>query len=138
MNTNELDQLVPAGAEVRAGGETLQIKPLKIGQVPAFLRAITPALQALGKQPVDWLALFSRHGENLLDAISVAVGKSRGWVDGLDADDAVALVATIIEVNADFFTRHLLARLDSVFTRMAERLPKMPQTAADGSTPASA
>ncbi len=138
MTANELEQLVPAGAEVRAGGETLHIKPLKIGQVPGFLRAITPALQALSKQPVDWLALFAGHGEDLLAAISIAVGKSRRWVDGLDADDAVALVAAIIEVNADFFTRHLMARLDGVFTRMAERLPKAPPAVADGSTPASA
>ena len=109
---SDLDKLVPQAVEVSLAGEVVAIKPLKIGQMPAFLRAITPVMQQLGGNGIDWLALFGEHGDDLLTAVSIAIGKPRAWVDALDADEAILVAAKVIEVNADFFTRTVMPRLN--------------------------
>lgn len=129
---NDLDTLVPQGIELVIDGEPLVIKPLKVGQLPGFLRAISPVMQQISSTEIDWLALFGERGDDLLSAIAIAVGKPRAWVDELAADEAILLAAKVIEVNADFFTRTVMPRLDGV---LAESL-KVPATTA-GSTPSS-
>lgn len=112
---NELDTLVPAGAKLDIAGEMLHILPLKVGQLPSFLRAIAPAMQQLSAPGIDWLALFGERGDDLLTGIAIAIGKPREWVDALAADEAILLATKVIEVNADFFTRTVLPRLDALF-----------------------
>ena len=129
---NELDTLVPQGIELVIDGEPMVIKPLKVGQLPGFLRAISPVMQQISSTEIDWLALFGERGDDLLSAIAIAVGKPRVWVDELAADEAILLAAKVIEVNADFFTRTVMPRLDGV---LAAGL-KVP-AAKVGSTPSS-
>ena len=129
---NDLDTLVPQGIELVIDGEPLVIKPLKVGQLPGFLRAISPVMQQISATEIDWLALFGERGDDLLSAIAIAVGKPRVWVDELAADEAILLAAKVIEVNADFFTRTVMPRLDGV---LAAGL-KVP-AAKVGSTPSS-
>ena len=127
---SELETLIPAGADVLIAGEALTIRPLKVGQLPAFLRAITPVMQSLTAGEIDWLALFGERGHDLLTAIAIAIGKPRAWVDELAADEALLLAAKVIEVNADFFTRTVIPKLDGLFAAVE-------RTAAAGSTPSS-
>jgi len=127
--THELEGLVPSGAEVTVAGECLQLMPLRVGQIPAFLRAVGPVLQQLREGEIDWLALLAERGDDLLAAISVAAGKPRPWVEALAPDEALLLAARIVEVNADFFTRQVIPRLEQLFARL-------PQAMA-GSTPSS-
>ena len=129
---NDLDTLVPQGIELVIDGEPMVIKPLKVGQLPGFLRAISPVMQQISSTEIDWLALFGERGDDLLSAIAIAVGKPRAWVDELAADEAILLAAKVIEVNADFFTRTVMPRLDGV---LAAGL-KVP-AAKVGSTPSS-
>ena len=129
---SDLETLIPQAVELVIDGEPLAIKPLKVGQMPAFLRAITPVMQQIGGDGIDWLALFGERGDDLLTAVSIAVGKPRAWVDELAADEAILLAAKVIEVNADFFTRTVMPRLDGV---LAAGL-KVP-AAKVGSTPSS-
>ena len=133
---NDLEKLIPQAVELTVGGETLAIKPLKVGQMPAFLRAISPVMQHLTRSEIDWLALFGEHGDDLLSAIAIAVSKPRPWVEELAADEAIVLAAKVIEVNADFFTRTVLPKLDGLFTRAKGLVPAPTQTS--GSTPSSA
>ena len=133
---NDLEQLIPQAVELTVGGETLAIKPLKVGQMPAFLRAISPVMQHLMRAEIDWLTLLGEQGDDLLAAIAIAVAKPRQWVDDLAADEAILLAAKVIEVNADFFTRTVLPKLDGLFTR-AKGLALAPAPAS-GSTPSSA
>ena len=129
---SDLETLIPPGVELVIGGEALTIKPLKVGQMPAFLRAISPAIQELTSPEIDWLRLFGERGDDLLSAIAIAVGRPRTWLDELAADDAILLAAKVIEVNADFFTRTVIPKLDRVFAP----LNRAPLPAA-GSTPSS-
>ena len=130
---NDLNTLIPQGIELVIDGEPLAVKPLKVGQLPAFLRAITPVMQQLTAPEIDWLDLFGRHGDDLLSAVAIAVAKPRAWVDELAADEAVLLAAKVIEVNADFFTRTVLPRLDGLFVQPRDLSP-----AVGGSMPSSA
>ena len=114
---SDLETLIPQGVELVIDGELLAIKPLKVGQMPAFLRAITPVMQQIGGDGIDWLALFGERGDDLLTAVSIAVGKPRAWVDELAADEAILLAAKVIEVNADFFTRTVMPRLDGLIVQ---------------------
>lgn len=139
MNTrmNDLNTLIPQGIELVIDGEPLAVKPLKVGQLPAFLRAISPVMQQLTASEIDWLGLFGRHGEDLLTAVAIAVGKPRVWVDELAADEAILLAAKVIEVNADFFTRTVLPRLGGLFVQ-ARGIGPMQSATATGSMPSSA
>jgi hypothetical protein len=130
---SDLETLIPQAVELVIDGEPLAIKPLKVGQMPAFLRAITPVMQQIGGDGIDWLALFGERGDDLLTAVSIAVGKPRAWVDALDADQAILLAAKVLEVNADFFTRTVMPRLDGL---IAQTSAVVAVTTA-GSTPSS-
>ncbi len=123
----DLEKLIPQALELTVNGETLAIKPLKVGQMPAFLRAISPVMQHLSRTEIDWLTLFGERGDDLLSAIAIAVGKPRQWVDDLAADEAILLAAKVIEVNADFFTRTVMPKLDGLFTQ-AKSLAAVPPT----------
>ena len=117
MDVNELEVLVPPVVELNVGGEALALQPLKVGQLPAFLRAVGPILQKLTAPEIDWLALLGMRGDDLLTALAIATGKPRAWVDDLAADEAILLAAKVLEVNADFFTRTVLPKLDGLFPK---------------------
>ncbi|MEZ0191179.1 hypothetical protein AB9X41_18350 [Ralstonia solanacearum] len=129
---DDLDKLIPQPVHLDVGGESLVILPLKVGRLPDFLRAISPVLQQLNAPQIDWLGLFIEHGDDLLQAVAIAVGKPRTWVDDLAADEAILLAAKVVEVNADFFTRTVLPRLNVLIDQVA-RGP-----APSGSMPSSA
>ena len=131
---SDLETLIPQAFEITLAGESVAIKPLKVGQMPAFLRAITPVMQQIGGDGIDWLALFGERGDDLLTAVSIAVNKPRAWVDELAADEAILLAAKVIEVNADFFTRTVMPKLDGLF---AQATAVTATAATAGSTPSS-
>ena len=139
---NDLEKLIPQAVELLINGEALAIKPLKVGQMPAFLRAISPVMQHLTHAEIDWLTLFGERGDDLLSAIAIAVGKPRLWVDELAADEAILLAAKVIEVNADFFTRTVMPKLDGLFTQAKSialsPVPAAPLGPVSGSMPSSA
>lgn len=113
--------------------EIAKERPDLLVLVPAFLRAITPVMQQLGGDGIDWLALFGERGDDLLAAVSIAIGKPRAWVDDLAADEAILLAAKVIEVNADFFTRTVMPKLDGLFAQAST----VAAAATAGSTPSS-
>ena len=125
----DLEKLIPQDTLVQVADETIAISPLKVGQLPAFQRVISPVMAQLSQPQIDWLALFGERGDDLLNAIGIAVKKPREWVDDLAADDALLLAAKVMEVNADFFTRTVIPKLDGLFS-----LGKGIQAANSGST----
>ena len=75
--------------------------------------------------------------EALLSAIAIAVGKPRAWVDDLAADEAILLAAKVIEVNADFFTRTVMPRLNGEMGGLIARTSAAAAAVTAGSTPSS-
>ena len=131
---SDLETLIPQAVELVIDGEPLAIKPLKVGQMPAFLRAITPVMQQIGGDGIDWLTLIGERGDELLTAVSIAIGKPRAWVDELAADEAILLAAKVIEVNADFFTRTVMPRLNGEMGGLIARTSAAAAAVTDGST----
>ena len=115
-----------AQAQLRRWGVEFRDKVKK-----SVARAISPAMQQLTAPEIDWLALFGERGDDLLTAIAIAAGKPRAWVNELAADEALLLAAKVIEVNADFFTRTVIPRLDGLFAQARNLAPNQ----AAGSTP---
>jgi len=116
--TDELAELLaePQGLEI--AGEWLDIGPLVVREIPPFSRALRPLLPRLnavlaGGEGVTAEVLFDllAEGEHLVEAVAIAVRKPATWVGGLAADDFLALVLKVLEVNADFFAQRLAPAL---------------------------
>lgn len=112
---DDLEVLAPAEVKVQAGGRAFTVRPLTVGQLPAFTRALRPMLPAVQKalagdgsvDPAAIADLIADHGDALIDAVAIAVGVKRAAVEALDPLAFVELAAPVIKVNADFFARRL-------------------------------
>jgi len=113
--------LPPVPVTLVIGGESLELTPLKVGDVPAFARVVQPVAASLSASP-DWLALLALHGEAVIDAVAIASRRAPEWVSGLALDDAVRLAEAVFEVNADFFIQRVLPSLTDAATRVSQTL----------------
>jgi len=112
------------------------IKPLKIGQIPAFTRAIKPAIASFTwnnddeaeNLDVDIVALIGEHGDGIMEATAIATGAPLEDVQDMEIDEFAEVVADVLAVNADFFTR----RLTTVATKIAGKLADGIQLAKGG------
>ena len=78
--------LPPVPASVEIAGEHIELTPLKVGEVPAFARAVQPIAASLSASP-DWLAILAEHGEAVIAALAIATRRPVDWVAGLDLDE---------------------------------------------------
>lgn len=105
-------------------GSALEIRPLKVRQIQPFARAVSavlPAVRVVGGQ-LDLLPLVTEHGQDIAQAVAVAVEKAPDWVGALDADTFVRLAGAVLEVNADFFVRRLVPTLTQQTQTLAATL----------------
>ena len=125
--------LPPVPASVEIAGEHIELTPLKVGEVPAFARAVQPIAASLSASP-DWLAILAEHGEAVIAALAIATRRPVDWVAGLDLDEAVRLAEVVFGVNADFFIRRLLPSV----TKAAARTGLTLERPISGATPSNA
>ena len=121
MMSDTFAALPPVPVTLVIGGERLDLTPLKVGDVPAFARAVQPVAASLSASP-DWLALLAEHGEAVIDAVAIASRRPSEWVTNLEIDDAVRLAEAVFEVNADFFIQRVLPSLTEAATRVSQTL----------------
>ena len=121
MRGDTFAALPPVPVTLVIGGERLDLTPLKVGDVPAFARAVQPVAASLSASP-DWLALLAEHGEAVIDAVAIASRRPPEWVTNLALDDAVRLAEAVFEVNADFFIQRVLPSLTEAATRVSQTL----------------
>ena len=121
MRSDTFSALPPVPVTLVIGGERLELTPLKVGDVPAFARAVQPVAASLSASP-DWLALLAEHGEAVIDAVAIASRRPPEWVTNLALDDAVHLAEAVFEVNADFFIQRVLPSLTEAATRVSQTL----------------
>ncbi|MEF8736811.1 MAG: hypothetical protein V5B35_09525 [Candidatus Accumulibacter necessarius] len=117
---DEFAALPPLPISIEIHGEVLDLTPLRVGQLPAFVRAIRPFAEQL-TTAVDWLGIFADHGEALLEALAIASRCHRLWIEGLSLDEAIRLGEALLEVNADFFIQRVSPEIDRVASRLAAR-----------------
>ena len=133
MGNDTFAVLPPVPVSVEIAGERIDLTPIKVGDLPAFARAVQPLAASLSASP-DWLALLAEHGEAAIAAIAIATRRPVEWVAGLDLDEAVRLAEAVFEVNADFFIRRLLPSV----TQAAARIGQILEKPTSGATPSSA
>ena len=125
MMSDTFAALPPVPVSLVIGGERLELTPLKVGEIPAFARAVQPAVATLSASlsaSPDWLALLAEHGEAVIDAVAIASRRPPEWVTNLALDDAVRLAEAVFEVNADFFIQRVLPSLTEAATRVSQTL----------------
>jgi len=120
--SNEMDILFPEGKILTIGAEEITIKPLTFGQIPKASKMVAPIIKAMAKSELagdsvidmvgNWVDILAIGGDDLINLIGWAIGKDRAWFDTLQMDDGVELVKSVIEVNADFFTKKVMDRLN--------------------------
>lgn len=101
------------------GAREITLRPLTIGQLPAFSRALkaaVPALEAMlsGDGDIgasDVVGLLADHGDAVLEALAVATKLDRSEIDNLDPATAMSLVGEVMAINRDFFARRLAPAL---------------------------
>lgn len=113
--------LPPVPTALVIDGESLELTPLKVGELPAFARAVQPLVDSLSVSN-DWMALLTQHGEAVIAAVAIASRRPEAWVAGLEIDEAVRLADAVFEVNADFFIRRLLPVITETACRIGQRL----------------
>ncbi|MEW6167925.1 MAG: DUF6631 family protein [Pseudomonadota bacterium] len=121
MDNDTFAALPPVPVSVEIAGERIDLTPLKVGEVPAFARAVQPIAASLSASP-DWLALLAEHGEAVIAAIAIATRRPVEWVAGLDLDEAVRLAEAVFAVNADFFIRRLWPSVTQAAARIGQTL----------------
>lgn len=121
MGNDMFAALPPVPLSIEIAGERIDLTPLKVGEVPAFARAVQPIAVGLSASP-DWLALLAEHGEAVIAAIAIATRRPVEWVAGLDLDEAVRLAEAVFAVNADFFIRRLLPSVTQAAARIGQTL----------------
>ncbi len=112
-----LETFIPQPVIIDIAGESVEIAPLKVGELPAFIRAIRPFAQHLSED-VDWLVLFGERGDDLVHALAVALRRPREWVAARELDEAIRLAEAVFEVNADFFIQRLAPILGRVASKV--------------------
>ena len=117
--------LPPVPVTLVIGGEPLELTPIRVGELPAFAKAVQPAVATLSvsqSASPDWLALLADHGEAVIEAVAIASRRPAEWVAGLGLDEAVRLAEAVFEVNADFFIQRVLPSLTEAATRISQTL----------------
>ena len=128
MTENLFAALPPVPESLVIAGETLDITPLKVGELPVFARAVRPLAGRLGPDP-DWLRLLSDDGESAILALAIACRRLPEWVAGLALDDAIRLAEAVFGANADFFIRRVVPEITRVSQTLGTLIPgQMPSS----------
>lgn len=101
--------MIPQPVEIEVAGKRLSVLPIKVGRLPAFIRAVAPFIEVFGQRraEINFVALLTDHGEAVLDACAIGAGVERAWIDELDPAQLVRVAQAVVEANMDFFTRKL-------------------------------
>lgn len=130
MDTSTFAALPPIPATLILQGESLDITPLRVGELPVFARAVRPMAAKLSVNP-DWLRLLSEDGESVILALAIACRRTPDWVATLSLDDAIVLAEAVFGANADFFIQRVLPEV----TQMSARVNRRIETLTPGQMP---
>lgn len=106
-------------------GETLVVRPLEIRQIPPFTRLIrmaAPSLMRLyaakgqsdGSFESAFLDLIADHGEAVVAACAVAIGRDAEWLEQGSIDELLSVIIAVAEVNQDFFAKRVAPMLSKL------------------------
>lgn len=127
---NDMDTLLPFN-EMELGGEKINLRPFLFGKWPEVIskaanivNIVLDAVRENGENAFDvsldidnfrvspaafslLLKLISEGGDNLYDILAISARQPREWVDQLEGEDGIKLLAGTFAVNKDFFTNRV-------------------------------
>lgn len=118
----------PAPVIVTLSGTALELTPIRLGELPRLLAVVNPMTAELTTDP-DWIVLLGRHGDAVLDLLSITTRRDRAWINDLSLEDAVQLAAAVFEVNVDFFVAHVVPAFQGAAQRLAPTLRTLTKSA---------
>lgn len=116
MGADDLSVIEGEAVFVTIKGQNYAFGALKVGQLPAFARAVKPMLPTLGPAlSGDFrfetiLELVADHGEGVIEALSIATKIPREVLADCEVDELLSVLPLVLQVNKDFLVRRLLAR----------------------------
>lgn len=127
MNAVTRDEFIaiepmPHGGVVIGDGATrtaVVVRALKVGQIPAFARAIRPlsgeveALFAGGLSVGGVLALLEQHTDKVVEALAIATGASAEALNDSTIEQIGELLLAVIAANKDFLRGRLTAAIQT-------------------------
>ena len=145
MKTDAMEVIDASVTKVNVGGQVIELRPLKVGAVPKILRLARPVIDAvldldsLPDEDTDAMVdlamnMVDQHGDALFEAVGVAIGKEKAWVEDADIGDFIELCIKLVKVNQDFFTRRLAPLLAE---RAQAKAVALQQGTGAGRTPSS-
>lgn len=96
---------------------TVIVRPLKVGQVPAFARAVRPlsdeitAMMQGGVTVAGVLALLESSTEKVVEALAAATGAPVASLNDSDLNQLGELLVAVLAANKDFLRGRLTAAL---------------------------
>lgn len=125
----DIDVLAPASMSVAYRNEKVLLEPIKIGDVPALVRAIRPMLasaQALaapssaqeagaGEAGIAGIeitfdllfGLIEDHADGLFTAVALLTARDAEWIRNGDLAEFIELALAAVEVNRNFFIQRV-------------------------------
>lgn len=116
-----LETMIPQPVVVSAGGREIAVTPIRVRELPAFMRAVEPIIGMIAAGG-DMAALLAHNADAVIEATAIGARVERGFVDELELDELLGMAAAVLEVNADFFVQRLLPAFTAASERMAKKL----------------
>lgn len=108
MNESTLEMTEPTAIPGRFADRVKAMKPLKVGDLPSFWRAIQPLLGALnnatetGFSAATVLSLVTEHTDTMVTAVAIASGISEDELREADLADMVDVMSAVMVANQKF------------------------------------
>lgn len=135
--TKEIEQLFPQGKDVTLKGKKYVIKPFGFGKFPRVLKLLK-GINEVGPQGAvssnEIMSFIMDNSDIVIEFSMLATGESREFFEDVPLDEAVDLLQSIIEVNADFFVKRLQPKVMGALAKLTESVGGM--LSQDSSLPA--
>ena len=130
---SDLDIFFPVPRALDLREHNLKLLPLRMGQTPAFLKAVAPAYALL--QVGKFLLAVADQYDSLRDSVCIATGLTAAEVAALYSDEFLDVLIAVIEVNLSFFVQRAVPRLNQLIPLIVP--PQTAPAAGPVSSPAS-
>lgn len=122
----DLDVLIPKPVPLTVRGASIEVTPIHLGELPDFVRATRRLMPHLDAEEIDYVALVSDGGDDLIAALSIALRIPADEVRQFNLAETMRAVRTVIEVNLDFFSQAVLLEIEMMMAAVDELRGQIP------------
>lgn len=123
-DAKDVQALAGLGTTVEFGGERLEVRPLRFGQLLDILAVAGPVVQDLsaGADSAEdelgfFVGLFARHRKEIPYVLAMATGRDVAFIEDGELDQVLALFTAVYEVNRSFFDQRLAPAVQQLSAR---------------------